>query len=139
MLIVALTMWVTMHGHGKCSVKITKSGVFPVDRPGGGCILLLLSLHAVSAPLPAALVRRGDRRLLHRSRRQRAGARLRLFRGRARSLPGGPSCSPANEPRRIAANIAKLPELLGGRAMRDEATAVRSDSPRNVAAAHYVT
>jgi hypothetical protein len=28
-------------------------------------------------PLPATLVRRGDQRLLHRPRRQRAGARLR--------------------------------------------------------------
>ena len=40
-------------------------------------------------PLPAPLVCRGDRRLLHRPRRQRAGARLRLLRGRkARYDPG---------------------------------------------------
>jgi hypothetical protein len=31
-----------------------------------------------------------------------------------------------DEARRIAANIAELREMLGGRAMRDEATAVRS-------------
>ena len=35
------------------------------------------------APLPAALDRRGDRRLLHRPRPRRAGARLRLLRGGA--------------------------------------------------------
>jgi hypothetical protein len=37
----------------------------------------------VSPPLPAALGRRRDGRLLHRPRRQRAGARLRVLRGGA--------------------------------------------------------
>jgi hypothetical protein len=32
-----------------------------------------------NAPLPAALVRREDRDLLHRPRRQRSGARIRLI------------------------------------------------------------
>jgi hypothetical protein len=35
-------------------------------------------------PLPAAVVRRGNGRLLHRAGSRRAGARVRLFRGRAR-------------------------------------------------------
>ena len=39
------------------------------------------SSYRAAPPLPAALVRRGDRRLLHRPRRERAGAHLRLWRG----------------------------------------------------------
>ena len=66
-----------------------------------------------SAPLPAALVRRGDRRLLHRPGRQRPGARLRLFRGGAGTALGGAAAHP-DEARRIAANIAKAPETTSG-------------------------
>jgi hypothetical protein len=40
-------------------------------------------LHALGAPLPAALGARRASRVLHRPRRQRASARLRLFRRRA--------------------------------------------------------
>jgi hypothetical protein len=36
-------------------------------------------------PLPGALERRGNRRLLHRPRRDRAGARLLLLLGRAKA------------------------------------------------------
>jgi hypothetical protein len=43
----------------------------------------------LATPLPAALDRRGNGRLLHRARRQRAGARLRLFRGRGGTESGG--------------------------------------------------
>ena len=62
------------------------------------------------APLPAALDGRGDGRLLHRPRRQRAGARLRLFRGGA-GTPRGGQAAHRDEARHIAGNVAKLPEL----------------------------
>jgi hypothetical protein len=42
---------------------------------------VLSSFDALRAPLPAALVDRGACGVLHRPGRQRAGARLRLFRG----------------------------------------------------------
>ena len=47
-----------------------------------------------SPPLPATLVRRGDRRLLHCPRRQPAGARLRLFRGGVGRAGGGQAAHP---------------------------------------------
>ena len=52
--------------------------------------------HAIPAPLPAALDRRG--RLLHRPRQQRVGARLFLFRGRTRSALGGEAAHEATRP-----------------------------------------
>ena len=54
------------------------------------------------APLPAALDRRGDRRLLHRTRRQPAGARLRVFRGRAWAAIGGQTARARDEAPRTA-------------------------------------
>jgi hypothetical protein len=47
--------------------------------------------------LPAALVRRRDRRLLHRPRRQRAGPRL-YFRRRAGTALGGQAAHPRRGP-----------------------------------------
>jgi hypothetical protein len=47
----------------------------------------------------------------HRQRSEQAGARLHLFRGRARSALGAKLLT-HDEARRIAANIAKLPALL---------------------------
>ena len=46
-----------------------------------------------------------DPAVLHRPGRQRAGARLRLFRGGAGQARGGSPAHPRNEARRIAANI----------------------------------
>jgi hypothetical protein len=59
-------------------------------------------------PLPAALDRRRDGRLFHRPRRQRAGARLRLFRGGVRPALGGSTTHPRRGPAHRR-HIAKLP------------------------------
>jgi hypothetical protein len=64
----------------------------------------------VGSPLPAALVRRKDGRLLHHPRRQRAGARVCLFRGGA-GASGDPAQAAqqarrATEPRRTVAKLA---------------------------------
>ncbi len=64
------------------------------------------------APLPAALDRRGEQqRLLHRPRRDWAGARLFLLRGRAR-LRSAAKLLTRDEARRLAVNFAKLPEMM---------------------------
>ncbi len=56
-------------------------------------------LHAIPAPLSAALDRRREQQcVLHCPRRQRAGARLFLFRGRARSALGGQAAHPRRGP-----------------------------------------
>ena len=62
------------------------------------------------APLPATLDSRGTRHLLHRPRRQQLRRGVCLLRVRA-----GPTCGShmtKDEARKIAAGIAKVPELL---------------------------
>ena len=51
--------------------------------------MVQIAAERARAPLSSAVVGRGDGRLLHRPRRQRAGARLHLFRGRAGTAFGG--------------------------------------------------
>jgi len=70
-------------------------------------------LYAIPAPLPVALdARREQQRLLHREGRYRAGARVFLFRGRARSALGGELLT-RGEARRMA-------EGLGNKAIARE-------------------
>jgi hypothetical protein len=65
-----------------------------------GAASTLTRTSASTPPLPTAVVRRGDRSVFYRTRRQRAADRLRLFRGRARS----PGHGQAPHPRRSAAH-----------------------------------
>ena len=80
---------------------------------------MLEAAACLRAPLPAALDRRGAQQsVLHREGRHRAGARLFLF----EDEPGRRSAAKLlsrDEARRMAANFAKLPELL------------RTPSPKN--------
>ena len=66
------------------------------------------SRHARHPPLPAALEGRGNRSLFH-PRRERAGA---TSISRMSGTPRAAKLLTRDEARRIAANIAKLPELL---------------------------
>ena len=76
-------------------------------------VAFMLSLgHARAAtPLSATVVRRRNRRLLHRSRRQWAGGRYVYFEDEAGRRTTA-KFSTRDEAQRIAANIAKLPDLL---------------------------
>jgi len=72
--------------HSRTSEVFTVSQ--PYQLPKASLIALFLRVWD-GTRLPTALVRRGDGRLFHRPRRQRAGARLRLFRGGAGPTRGG--------------------------------------------------
>jgi len=79
----------------------------------GVFIPVLPSPHAHRAPLPDTVVDRGAQRcVLHREGRHRAGARVFLFRGRARSALGGELLT-RGEARRMA-------EGLGNKAIARE-------------------
>ena len=65
-----------------------------------------------NAPLPAALVRRGNGRLLHRPRRQRSRLLACVYFEEEPGRRAAAKLLTRDEARRIAANIDKLPELL---------------------------
>jgi hypothetical protein len=103
---------------------------WPVVHSAAGPPLRGQPLDAFRAPLPAALDRRGNRRLLHRPRRQRAGAGYVYF----EDEPGRRSAArllTRNDARRIAANIGKLQlHKLAGPAPTSVETARAGDQSR---------
>ena len=67
--------------------------------------------NVTSPPLPATLDSRGAAGLLHHQRRQRSGARVCPYEEKPGRRTAG-TLMTYDEARRIAANIAKLPELV---------------------------
>jgi hypothetical protein len=63
-------------------------------------------------PFPATVGHRRQRRLLYRSRRQRAGVEL-IYYGNEPGPRTAANLLTRDEARRIAANIARLPDFLG--------------------------